>query len=171
MAMLFRHTDRRFGFTWDSADQPAGRWHGVGEGPVQYLADSPDTAWAEFLRSEEITDPDELDGIERRIWVVEVPDAELSAVAHLSAVSPSHDECQTLARSLRTDGSPGLVAPSAALDLAPGWGSSAAGLMPASPGTAWVAAIFGATPHWRGWMCHDSGRPHPSLLSQIRRSA
>jgi hypothetical protein len=46
--MLFRHTDPRFPFLWESTDQPPARWHDRGEGPVQYLADTPDGAWAEF---------------------------------------------------------------------------------------------------------------------------
>ena len=31
-------------------------------------------AWAEFLRHEEITDPADLAGVRRSLWVVELPD-------------------------------------------------------------------------------------------------
>jgi hypothetical protein len=34
--------------------QPPMRWHGPGEGPVQYLSDTPTGAWAELLRHEEV---------------------------------------------------------------------------------------------------------------------
>ena len=63
--ILFRHADPRFPFLWETASQPAGRWHAPGEGPVHYLADTPDGAWAEFLRHEEIRDPEDLAGIRR----------------------------------------------------------------------------------------------------------
>ena len=52
--ILFRHADPRFPFLWETADQPGARWHGDREGPAHYFADTPDGAWAEFLRLEEI---------------------------------------------------------------------------------------------------------------------
>ena len=42
--ILFRHADPRRPFFWESSVQPAGRWHAAGDGPVQYLADTPDGA-------------------------------------------------------------------------------------------------------------------------------
>ena len=54
--IVYRHADARFPFLWESADQPPARWHGSGEGPVQYFADTPDGAWAEFVRHEGITE-------------------------------------------------------------------------------------------------------------------
>ena len=50
MSIWYRQADRRFPFLHVAPDQPSGRWHGDGEGPVQYLADTPDGAWAELLR-------------------------------------------------------------------------------------------------------------------------
>ena len=70
--IAFRHCDRRWPFLWESAVQPQARWHGEGEGPVQYLADTPDGAWAEFLRHEEITDEADLAGVSRALWAVSV---------------------------------------------------------------------------------------------------
>ena len=61
--ILFRRAPANVLFQWESGlEQPAGRWHGEGEGPAQYLADTPDGAWAEFLRHEHITDPADLAG-------------------------------------------------------------------------------------------------------------
>src|SRR5262245_40501368 len=54
--ILFRQVDARFPFLWEDARQPAGRWHAAGDGPAHYFADTPDGAWAEFLRHEEITE-------------------------------------------------------------------------------------------------------------------
>ena len=41
MSIGFRHADHRYPFLWESNAQSAGRWHADGEGPVQYLADTP----------------------------------------------------------------------------------------------------------------------------------
>ena len=72
--IAFRHSDGRFPFLWEDANQPSARWHREGEGPVQYLADTPDGAWAEFLRHEEITDEIDLEGISRALWTVSITD-------------------------------------------------------------------------------------------------
>ncbi len=58
--ILYRHAPTGLPFFWETADQPEARWHGPGEGPAHYLADTPDGAWAELLRHEEITAPEEL---------------------------------------------------------------------------------------------------------------
>ena len=44
----YRHCDPRYPFLWEDDAQPAARWHGPQEGPVNYLADTPDGAWASF---------------------------------------------------------------------------------------------------------------------------
>jgi len=77
--ILFRHADPRWPFLWETADQPAGRWHGDGDGPVQYLADTPDGAWAEFLRHEEINEPEDVATVRRALWAIEVDDSEVAA--------------------------------------------------------------------------------------------
>ena len=69
----FRHCDPRFGFLWTTPAQPAARWHGHGEGPANYFADTPSGAWAEFLRHEGIVDPEDLAGVRRSLWAVELP--------------------------------------------------------------------------------------------------
>ena len=118
--IAFRHADPRFPFLWESADQPAARWHGEGEGPVQYLSETADGAWAEFLRHEEITDASDLEGIARAIWAVELPDDERLVeptipVAVATGEPDSHAACREEARRLRDGGVAGLSAPSAAL--------------------------------------------------------
>jgi hypothetical protein len=54
--IVYRHCDPRFPFLWETASQPAARWQEEGEGPVHYLADTPDGAWPELLHHEGITD-------------------------------------------------------------------------------------------------------------------
>ena len=72
--IVYRNADPRFPFLWENADQPAARWHGMGEGPVQYFADTPDGAWAEFVRHEGITQETELVNVRRSLWAIELPD-------------------------------------------------------------------------------------------------
>jgi hypothetical protein len=40
--IVYRNADPRFPFLCENADQPAARWLGAGEGPVQYFADTPE---------------------------------------------------------------------------------------------------------------------------------
>ena len=68
----YRHADARYPFLWEGFNQPAARWHAFSEGPAHYFADSPDGAWAEFLRHEEITDPADLATIRRALWVADL---------------------------------------------------------------------------------------------------
>ena len=72
--IAFRQVDARYPFLWEDASQPAGRWHGDGEGPAHYFADTPDGAWAEFLRHEDIDDPADVSTIRRQMWAVEIGD-------------------------------------------------------------------------------------------------
>jgi hypothetical protein len=70
MPLAFRHCDPRFPFLWQTAVQPAARWHVTGEGPANYFSDTPTGAWAEFLRHEGITDVTDLAGVRRSLWAV-----------------------------------------------------------------------------------------------------
>jgi len=72
--IAFRHADPRLPFLRDDKDQPAARWHATGQGPAHYVSDTPDGAWAEFLRHEEIDDPADLATIRRAMWAVEIGD-------------------------------------------------------------------------------------------------
>src|SRR5436853_3499817 len=106
--IAFRQVDARYPFLWEDASQPPGRWHGDGEGPVHYFADTPDGAWAEFLRHEEIREPEDLNGIRRALWAVEVPDpgearAELPEIILFGGIE-AYTACQAEAARLRSLG-------------------------------------------------------------------
>lgn len=176
----FRHADPRFPFLWESAEQPAGRWHGDGEGPVHYFADTPDGAWAEFLRHEEIRDPVDLLTVRRAIWAVDLPDAEpRSAAARLPQPRlpmrvlrggrDTYPACQAYARRLRARGAIGLTAPSAALlpRGASGWRVDA-GLTRGPERDGRVIVIFGPRPDLVGWAAAVEGRPGAELLPLVR---
>ena len=118
--ILFRHADPRWPFLWETDEQPPGRWHGDGDGPVQYLSDTPDGAWAEFLRHEEIKDPEDLVTVRRALWAIEVDESEAAAQPRLPAEvltggRKSYARCQGEATRLRAQGASRLSALSAAL--------------------------------------------------------
>ncbi len=171
--IVFRHADARFPFLWEHADQPAARWHGAGEGPVQYLTDTPDGAWAEFVRHEEIRDPADLPTVRRAIWAVEISDREAGDEPSLPAAIllgglDSYPRCQAEARRLRDGGATRLAAPSAALVRggARGWRVHG-GQVPGADRDGRVTVLFGARPQLTGWQVAAGGRPEPTLLERV----
>lgn len=175
--IAFRHCDPRYPFLWETSDQPSARWHRAGEGPAHYLADTPEGAWAEFLRHEEISDPTELAGIRRAMWAVEIPDDVIEG-GTAPEVAPgetiggldSHTACQNEARRLRALGWSCLRAPSAALlpGMAGGWMVDR-GITegPARDGT--VIVLYGRRPDLVGWSAAHTAQPDPRILSRTRQ--
>jgi hypothetical protein len=169
----FRHCDSRMPFLWQSDQQPAARWHGDGEGPANYFADTPVGAWAEFLRHEEITDPADLAGVRRSLWVVELPDDDYAVpklpMRALTGGLSSYSACQAEARRLREAGASRLEAPAAALKpgTARGWTAApdvAEATLPRD-GTAWV--LFGPCDAV-GWPAVVAGAPPAEVLALVR---
>jgi hypothetical protein len=174
-ALWFRHADTRFSFLWESADQPSARWHARGDGPVQYLADTPDGAWAEFLRHEGITEAADLAGVERALWTIEVDEtAEAPARPGLDDAVCRGDErsyraCREEARRLRDAGQRALEAPSAALVTGGARGQLVdRGVREAPDRDGRVLVLFGSRPSLRGWLCGDGARPSERLLPLVR---
>jgi hypothetical protein len=172
--ILYRHADPRFPFLWEDAEQPPGRWHGEGEGPAHYLADTPNGAWAEFLRHEGITDEAELENVRRALWAVEVPgDRDASTPdlppATLTGGTGTYPACRAEARRLRSTGATAVRAPSAALRPggAAGW-TVEAGLRRASARDGEVIVLFGPRPDLVGWPATLAGRPPATLLAHVR---
>jgi hypothetical protein len=165
--------DPRFPFLWEDATQPAARWHAEGEGPVHYFCDTPDGTWAEFLRHEEITNPEDLTTIRRALWAVELGDAPSHLVSlpveTLVGGPETYAACQKEALRLKQSGASGLVALSAALlpGTAQGWRVDG-GLQPGAPRDGQVIALFGRRPDLVGWLTTREGRPGEELLSCVR---
>lgn len=170
----FRQADPRYPFLWSDASQPAARWHAGGDGPAHYFADTPDGAWAELLRHEEIHDPADVATVRRALWAVELGDEPAEAVTLKPAVvtggRDTYGACQQHARQLRARGAKRLVAPSAA--LVPG---GAAGRVVvealerhAEPSDGRVIVIFGAPARLIGWKAVEHGAPPAGLLSRVR---
>jgi hypothetical protein len=172
--ILFRRAPTSSAFLWETAEQPAARWHGEGEGPAHYFADTPDGAWAEFLRHENITEAQDLAGIRETIWAIELPDglslaAPALAPEALRGGPETYPACQAEGRRLRAAGAAGLLAASAALlpRQARGWRVQS-GLRPGADrdGQTWV--LYGPRPRLAGWRAGAEARPHAELLTKIR---
>jgi hypothetical protein len=171
--ITFRQVDGRYPFLWESAAQPAGRWHADGDGPAHYFADTPDGAWAEFLRHEEITDPDDLATIRRQMWAVEIgtaPPAHVSLPAHvLTGDRDSYARCQGEARRLRRGGARRIAAPSAALVPGGARGVAADGGVHADAARDGVVIVIFDLPRGLvGWIAADHARPPVDLLDRVR---
>ncbi|MET9328378.1 RES domain-containing protein [Tsukamurella sp. NPDC003166] len=171
---LFRNADRRYPFLWESGEQPPGRWHGVGAGPVQYLADTPDGAWAEFLRHEEITEVEDLAGVSRALWCIDIDLGEPVRVDLPESVLvggvDSYAQCRAAAGELRAAGATAITAPSAALMPGSAGGQRVSGgaMVPGPECDGAVVVAFGAYPDAEGWCVVEDGRPPAWLLDHIR---
>lgn len=169
----FRHVDRRLPFLWEGPDQPPGRWHGEGEGPAHCFADTPEGAWAEFLRHEGITEAADLATVRRAVWAVELgvppPREPRLGAATLTGGLDSYERCRAEARRLRSTGAAGLCTISAALlpGGATGW-RVAGGLTPGPSREGRVVVLFGARPDLVGWRAAAEGRPDDDLLQRVR---
>jgi RES domain len=171
--ICYRHADPRFPFLVESAAQPPARWHGKGEGPVQYLSDTPNGAWAEFLRHEEIIEAEDLETVRRAMWAVEVsvenlPEAGLPTET-LTGGPGSHAACREEAKRIRATGAPGLAATSAALlpGRARGWRVDG-GLQPGPDSDGRTIVLFGRRPDLLGWAATGAGQPRDDLLGAVR---
>lgn len=169
----YRHADPRYPFLWETSAQPAARWHDQGDGPVQYLASTPDAAWAEFLRHEEITDPADIATIRRAMWAVEVPGDPLSRprlpLRVLRGDETSYDACRREARRLRLAGASGFRARSAAIVSTTGSGHRVDdGLRPGPTRDEEVIVLFGPRPDLVGWAACAVGHPREDLLRRVR---
>jgi len=171
----FRQADPRYPFLWSDGSQPAARWHGDGEGPAHYFADTPDGAWAELLRHEEIHDPADVATFRRALWVVDLGDEPAIPVTLKPAVvtggRDSYWACQEHARQLRTRGARRLVAPSAALGPGGAAGRAVVDALerPATARDGRVIVIFGDPAGLVGWKAVEQGAPPAGLLERVNR--
>lgn len=169
--ILFRQTSPARPFAWEPLDQPPARWHDSGEGPVRYFATTPDGAWAEFLRHEEITDPEDLEGIRgRAVWVVERGDLDLARPdlppATLTGGLATYPACRAEARRLRDAGASGLRTVSAALPHQGATLCRVDGGEVRDRAATEVVVLFGPRPDLAAMLC-AVGRPDPQLLERV----
>jgi hypothetical protein len=170
--MVFRQVDARYPFLWEDDRQPAGRWHADGDGPAHYFSDTPDGAWAEFLRHEEITDPRDLATIRRQMWAVDIGDATAERVSLpmdvLIGGPETYARCQKAAASLRARGVTRLAAPSAALVAGGARGMRVeGGVVSAASRNGVVIVLFGPPRELVGWIAADAASPAADLLGRV----
>lgn len=180
--ILFRQSDAHYPPLWeDGAFQPEARWHGIGQGPAQYFADTPDGAWAELLRHEEIIEPlsveDFLDRFKRTLWAIEVdlPDQickmeTLVSGGELLGDESSYAICQKAAIEAKEANYDVITAPSAALieDGASGV-SVSNGILnngPARQGRVFV--FFRVMPDATCWPCGGAPVLNQRMISRVR---
>lgn len=179
----FRVCDRRYPFLWETTGQPRGRWNRAGDQPVHYLATTPTVAWAEWIRHQDIEDPDDLAGVAAALWAVLIPAAwgatdlpavELPIEQVLSGSHEAQDARLELVDALRRQGAQGLLAPTAALQhsdrvspcvrVCDGVQQQDQLEVPAQVILLWCPATLLA-----GWCCVPEGRPGPEVLPLVRR--
>ncbi|MCW5821892.1 MAG: RES family NAD+ phosphorylase [Cyanobacteria bacterium TGS_CYA1] len=162
--IVFRQTNSRYPFLWETASQPAARYNAENDGPAQYFADTVDGAWAEFIRHAEITDPQELLEVRRALWCIDLPDEEYTQVAlsieKTTGDKSSYSDCQRYARSLRDSGVTRFLAPSAAIirDQAGGYRVED-GLKRGIPKSGNIYIVFDLLPTAPGWRAALAGPP------------
>jgi hypothetical protein len=172
--IVFRHAHPSFPFVWSKENVCEGRWNRANEGPVNYFADTPDGAWAEFLRHEEIREIEDLSYVRRALWAVEIPDE--ADVYDVSAEAPvsrdvlvgdpkSYAQCQQLKDAAMRKGFNMLKAPSAALARGSrGVRVSGGTTRPGPVARETIFALFGDPCNCTGWMVVETGAPPRHLL-------
>ncbi|HZJ10166.1 MAG TPA: hypothetical protein VFD39_10760 [Trueperaceae bacterium] len=173
--ILFRQSDPNYPFLWESDAQFAQRWHAEGDGPAHYFTTTADGAWAEFLRHEEIKDPEELKGLrERAVWVVEIDmNSSLFNVIDLpqSVLTGGEEtwpECQREAARIRHETGTNMIrVPSAALKYPGATMYYVDGGQKTVDIDSEVIVIFGPQPELRAHLA-ARGRPNPRILERVR---
>lgn len=172
--ILYRNCNPRLPFLWDFPNTEEGRWNSNGQGPTQYLADTPNGAWAEYLRAQGIVTEAQLKGVDRSLWVIILKDEGCATPAlpneTLQGDRHTYPDCQAEATRLRDKGATALRAPSAALlgGAARGWQVVNGGLQPGEDADGEVYVLFGVRPQATGWRIVDNGRPPAELLPFVR---
>ena len=123
--IAFRWTDHDVPF-WARENSRDGRWNLASQGATQYWSLTPEAAWAELIRAENLQTEDDLDEVRMPFWIARVPtlgllDLRVNESRAEHGVTEDHltgndwKPCQTLATQLREAGYRGVIAPSAAL--------------------------------------------------------
>jgi RES domain-containing protein len=172
---------RHGGFRYSNYDTPfwsrpntlPGRWHLPEDGPTQYLSLSPDGAWAELIRYEQLQSEWEIAQIRTKIWVADLniahlvdystfEKAEAAGFDPDALVDEDYAHCQEEGARLRSLGYRGVVAPSAALPEA-----TNVTLFGARYSVRWNARV--ATASAIPATVVAIGSPQPGLLPRVRQ--
>jgi len=121
-------------FRWSNYDTPlwvrpnsaAQRWNRTRALPTQYLSLSPDAAWAELIRAEELATVADVRLVSMPMWMLRVHETRIADYATFeraeaagfppdALVDDDHERCRAEAERLVAHGFRGVLAPSAAL--------------------------------------------------------
>lgn len=123
--VAFRYSNYDTPF-WVRPNSEPGRWHRVGDEPTQYLSTTVEGAWAELIRTAEISSEPEVALVRMPMWAAQVHLkrlADLGTFERAAAagfppdalVDEDYSRCQVEGRRLREAGFQGVLSPSAAL--------------------------------------------------------
>jgi RES domain-containing protein len=123
--VAFRYSSHDVPF-WVRPNTFAQRWNLPLEGPTQYWSSTPDGAWAEHIRFNDVRTETELDEVRIPVWVCRLSGIGLLDLRErnvcdrygLSVRDLTADDwsaCQRAATAMRADGVRGILSPSAAL--------------------------------------------------------
>jgi RES domain-containing protein len=158
---------------WSRPNTRPGRWHLPEDGPTQYLSMSPEGAWAELIRFEQLQTEWDVAQVRTKIWVADLNVAHLVDYstfekAHAAGFDPEalvdedYRRCQDEGARLRSLGYLGVVAPSAALP-----GATNVTLFGARYSIRWNARV--ATVSAIPAAVVAIGSPAPGLLPRVRQ--
>lgn len=122
---FFRYSSYDVPF-WARPNTTDERWHSSGDGATQYLSITPDGAWAELIRNENLRSEADLALVQMPLWQAQVElghiadygDFETAERAHFdpeALIDDDQTKCRTEGRRLRQAGFAGILYPSAAL--------------------------------------------------------
>lgn len=124
-AAFFRYSSYDVPF-WARPNTTDERWHSAGDGPTQYLSATPDGAWAELIRNENLRSQADLELVQMPLWQAQVDEAGIAdyhdfQTAEDAGLDPEilidedQDACRAEGHRLRSKGFAGALYPSAAL--------------------------------------------------------
>lgn len=122
---FFRYSSYDVPF-WARSNTSSERWYSAGDGPTQYLSATPDGAWAELIRNENLRSEADLDLVQMALWQAQIEQGRIADYGDFEAAEEAgfdpealiHDDqtqCRQEGRRLRDAGFAGLIYPSAAL--------------------------------------------------------
>jgi hypothetical protein len=111
---------------WARPNSAAQRWNRTREAPTQYLSLSPEGAWAELIRTEDLTSVAAVRLVRMPLWALRVRETRVADYATFekaeaagfppdALVEEDHERCRAEGTRLRERGFRGVLAPSAAL--------------------------------------------------------
>lgn len=122
---FFRYSSYDVPF-WARPNTTDERWHAAGDGATQYLSATPDGAWAELIRNENLRSEADLSLVQMALWQAQIEQARIADYRDFGTaekagldpellISDEQSACRVEGRRLRENNFAGVLYPSAAL--------------------------------------------------------